>query len=59
MSTSKSKYAEKVATKSQMYGPGCCAHKLTRQQMDAIQQRKRTDHGPLLAAVDELTQIRT
>lgn len=51
MSTKKSKYAEKIALKNQMYGPGCCAHKLTRQQMDAIQQRKRTEHGPLLAAL--------
>jgi hypothetical protein len=31
-----SKYAKKVKEGKQMYGPGCCAHKLTPERMRSI-----------------------
>lgn len=37
----KSKYREKVESGKQMYGPGCCAHKLTPERMRSI----RAQHG--------------
>lgn len=38
-----SKYAQKVARGGQMYGPGCCAHKLTQERMDAIRKRVKEE----------------
>jgi len=37
-----SKYAKKVKARNQMYGPGCCAHKLTPERMRAIRQENGT-----------------
>lgn len=34
-----SKYAKKVAEGNQMYGPGCCAHKVTPAQIAAAKKR--------------------
>lgn len=34
-----SKYAAKVASKAQMYGPGCCAHRITVSQIVSNRQR--------------------
>lgn len=47
MSTQKqrSKYAEKRDRGMQMYGPGCCGHKLTLAQLDAHRLRiKKEGH---------------
>ena len=38
-----SDYAKKVARGEQMYGPGCCAHKLTEERMEAIRKRVKED----------------
>lgn len=38
-----SPYAQKVAAGNQMYGPGCCAHKLTQERMEAIRRRAKED----------------
>lgn len=42
MSERKSKYKAKVDAGKQMYGPGCCSHKLTMQRMDAIRKENGT-----------------
>lgn len=42
MSQKRSKYAEKKARGNMMYGPGCCAHSLTTEQMRAIRLRNGT-----------------
>lgn len=34
-----SRYKEKQMRGEQMYGPGCCAHKLTAAQIDAAKRR--------------------
>lgn len=34
-----SKYAAKKAAGNQMYGPGCCAHRITPAQLDANRRR--------------------
>lgn len=36
----KSRYAEKVK-RGQMYGPGCCAHSITKEQVEAGKERAR------------------
>jgi hypothetical protein len=42
----RSKYAEKVAAGNQMYGPGCCAHKVTYAQVEARKlEAYRSGHG--------------
>ena len=38
MSTKKSKYREKVEAGNQMYGPGCCAHKVPPAQIERRKQ---------------------
>lgn len=38
----KSKYAEKKARGRMMYGPGCCAHSLTKDQMWSIRRANFT-----------------
>lgn len=35
-----SEYAKKVARGNQMYGPGCCAHKLTPERMASIRAQR-------------------
>lgn len=42
MSQKKSKYQEKKSRGNMMYGPGCCAHSLTPDQMRAIRMRNGT-----------------
>lgn len=37
----KSKYATKRDSGKQMYGPGCCGHKLTLQQLDRYRAEVR------------------
>lgn len=37
----KSKYAEKRESGRMMYGPGCCAHKVTNAQVSASIERAR------------------
>lgn len=37
----KSRYADKVKSGTQMYGPGCCAHKVSSEQMAATRRRAR------------------
>ena len=34
----KSKYAQKVASKKQVYGPGCCAHTISEAQVAAAKR---------------------
>lgn len=34
-----SEYAKKVAAGNQMYGPGCCAHKVSPSQIAAAKKR--------------------
>jgi hypothetical protein len=41
MARTKSKYAEKRDGGNQMYGPGCCAHKVTDAQVAAGKERAR------------------
>jgi hypothetical protein len=36
-----SRYAKKVAAGNQMYGPGCCAHRITDAQMAARRNEAR------------------
>ena len=38
-----SPYAKKVAAGNQMYGPGCCAHKLAQERMEAIRRRVKEE----------------
>lgn len=40
-----SKYSKKVASGKQMYGPGCCGHKLTPQRMAAIRRDNGTERS--------------
>ena len=37
----KSRYADKQRRGEQMYGPGCCAHGITSEQMAATRRRAR------------------
>ncbi len=46
---SKSKYARKVKAGNQMYGPGCCGHKI---KDDQIQQAKRAARREGIAAFE-------
>ena len=39
MSNTKSRYAAKRDAGQQMYGPGCCAHKITDAQVRAAKDR--------------------
>ena len=39
----KSSYAAKREQNNMMYGPGCCAHKVTPQQIAAARQRAREE----------------
>lgn len=41
MSTTKSKYAQKRDGGQQMYGPGCCAHKIMDSQIATAKDRAR------------------
>ena len=38
MSLKKSRYKEKFDNGNQMYGPGCCAHKVTPAQVDKVKR---------------------
>lgn len=45
MSLKKSKYREKQDRGDQMYGPGCCGHRITAAQCEAARARARSsDH---------------
>lgn len=46
----KSKYAQKVRSGNQMYGPGCCAHKISRERVLVAKRGDLTFEQP----VDEL-----
>ncbi len=41
MSQKQSHYAEKRARGNQMYGPGCCAHKISEDRVAAARERAR------------------
>ncbi len=42
----KSKYASKVSSGKQMYGPGCCAHTVTSSRIEAAKEAARDAPRP-------------
>lgn len=45
----KSRYADKVKKGEQMYGPGCCAHRISNEQLAAVRRRARENEHPQVA----------
>lgn len=50
----KSKYARKRASGRQMYGPGCCAHSVTNEQVE--RRRREADKARRLERFDFLVR---